>query len=221
MCHSQFLQMVDTCLQTVGRKGPLFRQSKKLTFIGDSRRGIHRHVAMMHLIDNHVAEILHFRTFVGTPALRVSLAEINDGGSFAVHSDSLCPDSRGFVEPFAPLFHPESIKLAVELAGHGRCPCAVGEICLHLNCLVRRAGLTVIIKIELNLLCFRTPEAEAGGISADSHFKVFSVVGGIGYEPGIIGAAGNSLGLNQISCKRKYTHNGSYSDYFSGCFHVR
>ena len=61
---------------------------------------MHRHVAMMHLVNDHIGKISHLGTFVLLPSPWRSGGEINDGGAFAVDPDCLCPHSRSLGKPF-------------------------------------------------------------------------------------------------------------------------
>ena len=116
MRHPEFFQMVYTCLFSLGRSGARLRECQKFAFVGNTRRGMQAHVAMVHLIQYHVCEVAHLRSLVVLPVLWSSLFKIYYRGTPAVDAYSFCPYAGSFVMPFAVLEDLEGIEFAVELA---------------------------------------------------------------------------------------------------------
>ena len=78
---------------------------------------MYRKIAVVHLIDDRVIDVFDRRTFVKIPSFRICSGKIDNGGTFAVDTDSLGPNTGSLVEPFALIENRECIKLAIELSG--------------------------------------------------------------------------------------------------------
>ena len=176
--HAELLEMVDAGFLSERGNGPFLSEGEEFTFVGDARRGMHRHVAMVHLVDDHVGEILHFGAFVGSPALGIGLREVDDGGALAVDAHGLGPYTGSLGFPFAVDLHLEGIEFAVELLGNGCTPHAVGSIPLHLEGLERSAGVAVVIKIHFHFLGLGAPEAEMSSALVNGQFEIVAVIDG-------------------------------------------
>ena len=176
MSHTKLLEMVDTCLLALRRSGAGFGEGKEFTLVRYSGRGVHRHIAMMHLIHNHVREILHLRTLILIPTGRVGGIEIDDSRTLAIHANSLCPNARSLIEPFVIMLDAESIELAVKLFRHGSVPCAGGRLIFHVESGVRSAGVAVVVEIHHRLVSAGAPETEMSDVVLHGQFEVFSII---------------------------------------------
>ena len=97
-----------------------------------SRREVDGEVAVVHLVDDEVARVAESRTHVVSPALRVGIAQVDDGTAFAVHAHRLGEDA-GCVVGLCAVVHAEEVVLAFEVALHGELPLACAYT-LHLLC---------------------------------------------------------------------------------------
>ena len=115
VCHSQFLQVVNTGCQFIGTDRSRFRHGKELTFIFNARRRIYRKITMMHLIDNHIRRRRQWRTLILFPAFRIGFTHIDNGGTLSVHTYCMRIDAWCITQPLTVDFHIESIELAFQV----------------------------------------------------------------------------------------------------------
>ena len=84
MCDTELLEMDESGLLAKRSHRAVFRKGEELAFVGDTGGWMHRHVAMVHLIEDYVREVLHFGSPVRIPAFRVCLVKIDDGCALSV-----------------------------------------------------------------------------------------------------------------------------------------
>ena len=71
---------------------------------------MNREVAVMHFVNDGIGLVCHLWTMVGLPAFGICEVEINYGSFFAVYTQSPCPYTRRFVEPFAVVLNLECVE---------------------------------------------------------------------------------------------------------------
>ena len=188
VCNAQLLEVVDSRLVAQRRNRSLLRKSQELTLVGNPRRGVDGEIAVVHLVEHRVGYIVDFRTLVLLPALRIGPREIYNRGAPAVDSDSLGPDPRGLVEPFAVVKHLEGIVLAhrrgVDFGGPGT---VLGPP--HIDSPQRLAATAVPVQPQCHPRRLRRPEPETcRALRSDCQSEVVTLVMGKCREAGVIAA---------------------------------
>ena len=217
--HAELLEVVDAGGEAVGIGCAVLGEGEKLSFVGDAGGWMLRHVAVVHLIDHHIGEIVDLRALVGVPALGVGGGEIDDCRAGAVDPHGFRPDAGRLVFPFALIFDLESVELTVELIWHRGGPCAGGGVTLHREHLERGAEPTVVIEVDPCGRGLGAPEAEMRAAVVDDEFEVVAAVGRIVVESGVVGALGRDGGGKGHGAQR---HQGGCHE-AAGCrnLHVR
>ena len=176
--NAQFLQVVDTGLFAIEAQCAVFEHCHKFSFVRDARIGMHREVAMMHLIEHHIGETLHLGTAVFEPATRIGGSHIDDGGTLAIHPEGFSPHTGCLIEPFTVIFYLECIELVHQRSGCRHTPHARSGIGFHLIDVDRFATHAVVIYFQSGCLRHRRPQAEFKQRAVDTKFHIIAGVGG-------------------------------------------
>ena len=177
---SEFLEVVDAGGEPFGREGAVFGECEELTLVGNARRGVLRHVAVVHLVDYDVREVVDLGSAVGVPACWIGLGEVDDGGSCAVYAHCLGPYARSLVEPATALLYLEGVEFAVELlSGDGSRPGAGLGGGGHVQHLIGLAGAAVFVEVHAGGGSFGAPEAEVCAGAVDGELEVVAAICGV------------------------------------------
>ena len=175
VCHAEVLEMGDARRASGGGTGVLLGEGQKLALVDDAAAGVHRVVAVVHLVEDGVGDVGQTRAAVAGPALGVGGGEVDDGGAVAVGTGGLGPYAGGLGEPFAVVAYVESIELARQIFGDGGAPhAAVGE--LHIDVLHGRGVAVGVVEVEVHGLGLGAPQGKACHAVGDSDAEVGAVV---------------------------------------------
>ena len=115
VCHTQFLQMVNTCFLTPISMGSLFSQGQKFPPVPDTGNGIDRKVTVMQFIDYHISEMRQGWTLVFIPSFGIRFFPVNDSSPVSIHSYSFCHKSGSISLPHVVHFHIERVELPFQI----------------------------------------------------------------------------------------------------------
>ena len=121
ICHSKFLEMVDTCRKTVRILRTLLSHSKILTLVLHSGVRMNGEIPVLEFIYDDVGR-LDLRTLVLCPSLRICLRPVDHRSAHAVHSDSLGSDTLGLFEPCSVLIDLECVECTLDILLHSGLP---------------------------------------------------------------------------------------------------
>ena len=114
ICHSQFLQVIDTCRKTIRIDCTLLCKGKELTLVDDSRICMNRKVPVLKFINDDVRR-LDLRTSVLCPSFRISLAPIDYSPTPSVHSHSLRCNAGSLVQPLTIHHYLECVERSFQV----------------------------------------------------------------------------------------------------------
>ncbi len=156
MRNTKFFKVIYTGLGARIVVRTLLRQSQEFPLMYDASGLVHGKVSMMHLIYHYIIDILHHRTMVITPSLRIRLGHIYDCCTFAIGTYSLCIYSRSFIEPSPLALYLEGIELTVKFLRNSRTPYPfIAEV--HFKSVCCHAVAVCIIEKHAHILRCRRP----------------------------------------------------------------
>ena len=158
ICHSDFLEVVDTGSKAVRILRAFLCKSKILTLVVHSRSLMDREVPVMHLINDDVRR-LDERTLVLSPTLRISLCPIDHSATSSVHSHGLCRDTLCFLKPLSVSLDLECVESTFHVLFHCRFPKSVLAK-LHVHCLEGSLIGSRMIKPQSGSIRIRSPNCK-------------------------------------------------------------
>ena len=133
---------------------------------------------MVHLVNHDIGRRAHRRTQVFLPPFGIGLAQIDDRGTVAVHSDGLCPDARRLGQPSPVIKYTERIEQPLAVSRQFGRPRAVGRS-IHRPSQQRTAALARAVQPQANPLGRRRPQPERGALGRIGQLEVVAPVDGI------------------------------------------
>ena len=158
MRDAQLLQVVQPRSEAFGRARAFLGQRQILSLVFHARIGSDRQVAVVHLVNHDIGRRAHRRTQVFLPPFGIGLAQIDDRGTVAVHSDGLCPDARRLGQPPPVIKYTERIEQPLAVSRQFGRPRAVGRS-IHRLSQQRTAALARAVQPQANPLGRRRPTA--------------------------------------------------------------
>ena len=178
MRDAQLLQVVQPRSEAFGRARAFLGQRQILSLVFHARIGSDRQVAVVHLVNHDIGRRAHRRTQVFLPPFGIGLAQIDDRGTVAVHSDGLCPDARRLGQPPPVIKYTERIEQPLAVSRQFGRPRAVGRS-IHRLSQQRTAALARAVQPQANPLGRRRPQPERGALGRIGQLEVVAPVDGI------------------------------------------
>ena len=167
--HSQFLQVVDSCLLSFFACCTGFGQGKIFSPVFDTGQAVNREVSVMHLINNDIVKSFQSWPYILAPSFRVCCVKVQYGSSFPVYSDGFSHDSRCFVQPYSVYFYLECIEFPFQIFSYRSFPCAVSGF-FHADSLDGISGQSVCIEFYIYFFGGRSPKHEVCSRFRVGHF---------------------------------------------------
>ena len=199
---AKLLEVVDTAGQTIAGAYTFLGQCEELTLVLDAAVGGNGEVAVVHLVDYDVGEVLHLYALVVFPTLGVGVGQVDDGCTLTVDTYGFVPHAGGFVESLACLSHLIGIELALLIALYRGHPSA-RRATLHRDGLESLTAQTFGIDAEGYGICRGSPQTHSrlfGGVG-ESEVTLFVLWIGGPVTYGSLGFASHSQDAARYSGK--------------------
>ena len=100
VCHTHLTEVVDTCSEILIRACAELSHGDILTGIAAASALMSGHIAVVHLIDNDLRRV-NLGTLILAPALRVSVAHIDDSTTVTIYVECTSEDTSSLLEGLA------------------------------------------------------------------------------------------------------------------------